>query len=313
MKRPTSDRCTGVGRDANAARWSIRNGEVPLGRPVLMGVVNVTPDSFSDGGRYLQAEDAADRARELVEAGADLVDVGAESTRPGAEPVPAGEEWRRLAPVLERIADLPVPVSVDTRKYPVARRSLETGASVLNDVSGLDDDPRLADLAAETGAGLVLMHMRGTPRTMQEDTEYEDLIGEVVGNLRSAVERARAAGCSQEQLVVDPGIGFGKSARGSLRLLARAGDFERAGAPVMVGPSRKSFIGDTLGLPVEERVEATAAACVMALERGARLFRVHDVEPVRRALDMAAAVRASDPDRLPGRREREERSGEAGC
>lgn len=277
--------------------WVAGDHVLSLDRPVVMGVVNVTPDSFSDGGRYLAPGDAAARAASLVEDGADLLDVGAESTRPGADPVPAEEEWRRLEPALERIAELPVPVSVDTRKSETARRALEAGASVVNDVSGLGDDPALADVAAEAGAGLVLMHMRGTPRVMQEDTGYDDLVGEVLESLRASVRRARSAGCDPEQLVVDPGIGFGKSARGSLRLLARAGAFARAGAPVMVGPSRKSFIGETLGLPVDQRVEATASACVVALERGARLFRVHDVLPVRRALDMARAIRSVDaPD-----------------
>lgn len=275
--------------------WAVRGARIPLDRPVVMGVVNVTPDSFSDGGRFLDPEDAGRRARALVEQGADLLDLGAESTRPGAEPVPGEEEWRRLEPALERAVALPVPVSVDTRKYEVARRAVGAGAAVVNDVSGLADDPRLAGLAAETGAGLVLMHMRGTPRTMQADTEYDDLVGEIVGRLRSAVGRAREGGCAPDQLVVDPGIGFGKSARDCLRLLARAGDFRGAGAPVMVGPSRKSFIGETLGLPVEDRVEATAAACVMALERGARLFRVHDVRATRRALDMAEAIREVEP------------------
>ncbi len=274
--------------------WSVRGGDVSLDRPVLMGIVNVTPDSFSDGGRHLEPEDAAAGARRLVEEGADVLDVGAESTRPGAEPVPADEEWRRLAPALERITELPVPVSVDTRRVETARRALERGAAIVNDVSGLSSDPGLADLAAGSGAGLILMHMRGTPLDMQADTEYADLVGEVLESLRGSVRRARSAGCSEEQLIVDPGIGFGKSPRGNLRLLARAGEFRRAGGPVMVGPSRKSFIGETLGLPLSERVEATAAACVMALERGARLFRVHDVQEVRRALDMAAAVRAAD-------------------
>lgn len=293
--------------------WSVRGGNVSLERPVLMGIVNVTPDSFSDGGRHLDPEDAAAGARRLVEDGADVVDVGAESTRPGAEPVTADEEWRRLAPALERITELPVPVSVDTRRATTARRALERGAAIVNDVSGLSSDPGLADLAAASGAGLILMHMRGTPRDMQEDTDYADLVGEVLESLRGSVRRARSAGCSEEQLVVDPGIGFGKSPGGNLRLLARAGEFSRAGGPVMVGPSRKSFIGETLGLPLSERVEATAAACVMALERGARLFRVHDVREVRRALDMAAAVRAADPadGAGPGPRdsESEERTG----
>lgn len=286
--------------------WSVRNGTVALDRPIVMGVVNVTPDSFSDGGCYLDPEDAARRARTLVEEGADVLDVGAESTRPGAERVPGEEEWGRLGPALERIVELDVPVSVDTRKAPVARRALAAGASIVNDVSGLAEDPDLGAAAADAGAGLVLMHMRGTPRTMQDDTEYENLIGEVTASLRESVERARSAGCAADQLVVDPGIGFGKSARGNLRLLARAAEFARAGAPVMVGPSRKSFIGDTLGLPLDERVEATTAACVMALERGARLFRVHDVRAARRALDMAAAIQSSDPE-TSGRRRGVER------
>lgn len=274
-------------------RWAVRDAAVSLDRPVVVGVVNVTPDSFSDGGRYLDPDDAASRARTLVEQGADVLDVGAESTRPGADPVPPEEEWRRLSPALERIAGLPVPISVDTRKSETARRAVAAGADIVNDVSGLRDDPALADLAAETGVGLVLMHMRGTPRDMQEDTAYEDLVGQVRDGLRESVERALDAGCERSRLVVDPGIGFGKSARGSLRLLASAGQFSRAGAPVLVGPSRKSFIGEALGLPVDERVEATASACVVALERGARLFRVHDVRPVRRALDMAHAIRSS--------------------
>lgn len=289
--------------------WTVRGGRVPLDRPVVVGVVNVTPDSFSDGGRYLDPDDAVRRARTLIEEGADVLDVGAESTRPGAEPVPAVEEWDRLAPALERMVDLGVPVSVDTRKAPVARRALDVGAAIVNDVSGLAGDAELGAAAAEAGAGLILMHMRGTPRTMQRDTEYEDLIGEVRESLRESVDRARSAGCSGEQLVVDPGIGFGKSARGNLRLLARAGEFRGAGAPVMVGPSRKSFIGETLGLPVDQRVEATAAACVLALERGARLFRVHDVRQVRRALDMAAAIRSAEPTARPEGRHPEERRG----
>lgn len=290
---------------APGGEWSVRGGAVSLERPVVMGVVNVTPDSFSDGGRYLDPADAAARARRLVGQGADVLDVGAESTRPGAEPVPADEEWRRLEPALERITELPVPVSVDTRRAATARRALAAGAAIVNDVSGLAGGPELAEVAAGAGAGLVLMHMRGTPRDMQEDTEYGDVVGEILEALRSSVRRARSAGCSAGQLVVDPGIGFGKSARGNLRLLARAGTFARAGGAVMVGPSRKSFIGEILGLAVDERVEATASACVMALERGARLFRVHDVEEVRRALDMAAAIRSAEPagGGAPGPRE----------
>ncbi len=283
---------------APAPVWRIRGAELALDRPLVMGVLNVTPDSFSDGGRHLEPGDAARRARRMVEAGADLVDVGGESTRPGADPVPADREWSRVGPVLDRLGDLPVPVSVDTTDAGVAERALAAGAAVLNDVSGLRFAPRMAELAADAGAGLVLMHMRGDPRTMQEDTRYGDLVGEVRSFLAGALEEAVDRGCRPEQVVLDPGIGFGKSAGGSLQLVARAGDFAVRGRPVMVGPSRKSFIGETLDLPVDERVEGTLAACVLALARGARLFRVHDVRAARRALDLAAAALAAE--RSPG-------------
>lgn len=277
---------------ASAASWRVRGRTLDLGRPLVMGVLNVTPDSFSDGGRFLDPEDALDRARAMAGAGADLVDVGGESTRPGARAVSAREEWERIEPVLEGLRELEVPISVDTTKSEVARRALDAGAAVLNDVSALRFDPSLAGLAADSGAGLVLMHMRGTPRTMQRDTEYQDLVGEVRAELAGALDRARAGGCAPEQVVLDPGIGFGKSAAGSRALLARAGAFRVDGRPVLVGPSRKSFIGETLGLPVEERLEATLAACVVALAAGASVFRVHDVRAARRALDMAAALLA---------------------
>lgn len=275
--------------------WRVRGGRLDTRRPLVMGILNVTPDSFYDGGEHLDPDAALGRIHRMAEEGADLVDVGGESTRPGAEPVSAEEEWRRVGPVLERSEGAPVPLSVDTTKAEVAARVLEAGAAVLNDVSGLRFAPTLADLAAEHGAGLVLMHMRGTPRTMQEDTEYSDLMGEVGDFLEAAMATAVERGCRREQIVVDPGIGFGKSAAGNLELLARLPELERLGRPVMVGPSRKSFIGDTLDLPVEERLEGTVAACVAALERGARVFRVHDVRAVRRALDLAEAVRRAAP------------------
>lgn len=281
-----------------APAWRIRGAELTLDRPLVMGVLNVTPDSFSDGGRHLDPDDAARRAEAMVEAGADLVDVGGESTRPGADPVPAEREWERIGPVLERLGNLSAPVSVDTTDAAVAERALAAGAAVLNDVSGLRFSPGIAELAADAGAGLVLMHMRGNPRTMQEDTGYDDLVGEVRGFLAGALEEAAARGCAHEQVVLDPGIGFGKATAGSLQLVARAGDFAVRGRPVMVGPSRKSFIGDTLGLPVDDRLEGTIAACVLALARGARLFRVHDVREARRALDLTAAALAAE--RAPG-------------
>lgn len=274
--------------------WRIRDATIELARPLVVGILNVTPDSFSDGGLYPDAAAAAARARAMVAEGAHMVDIGGESTRPGAPAVSATDEWGRVDPVLRELGDsFPVPISVDTTKAEVAARALDAGVQVINDVSGLRDEPTIADLAAQTGAGLVLMHMRGDPRTMQQDVEYADLIGEVRDSLAGSIAVAQAAGCSPSQLVVDPGIGFGKSPHGSLRLLAAVAELGSLGRPVMVGPSRKSFIGHLLNLPVEERLEATIAACVVALERGARLFRVHDVRAVRRALDLAAAIRGA--------------------
>lgn len=278
------------------ARWRLRDRVLSLERPAVVGVLNVTPDSFSDPGRYLDPGAAAERARALVDEGADVVDVGAESTRPGADPVPADEEWGRLEPVLARLGDLPAPISVDTTKSEVARRALEAGAAAINDVSGLRFDPAIASLAAETGAGLVLMHMRGDPRTMQRDTRYDDLIGEVREALARSRDAALAAGCSPDQVVLDPGIGFGKSAEGNLELLARLDALLELGRPLLVGPSRKSFIGAILEVSPEERLEGTLAACALALARGARLFRVHDARATRRALDVAEAIlRAGSP------------------
>jgi dihydropteroate synthase len=277
--------------------WRVRGGTFDLGRPLILGVINVTPDSFSDGGAHLDAQIAVRRAEELCEEGADVVDIGAESTRPGAPPVPVDEEWRRLEPVLQRLqGSLPVPISVDTTKRDVAARALELGVAVINDVSGLRAEPEIGGLVADAGAGLIVMHMRGDPRTMQRDVEYEDLIGEIRASLAESLSVAELAGCDPSQIVVDPGIGFGKSPEGSLRLLARLGELNPLGRPILVGPSRKSFIGKVLKLSIEERLEATLAACVVAFERGARLFRVHDVRAARRALDMAASIQQAGVD-----------------
>ncbi|MFO7589239.1 MAG: dihydropteroate synthase [Gemmatimonadota bacterium] len=276
--------------------WRVRGRDVPLDRPVVLGILNVTPDSFSDGGRWRDPGAAVDRALALSAQGADLVDVGGESTRPGAEPVDAREEWSRIGPVVKALAGAGVPVSLDTTKGEVAGRGLDEGAVAVNDVSGLRFDPGIADLCARAGAGLVLMHMRGDPRTMQADPDYGDLVGEVARFLASQASLAGRRGVEPERIVVDPGIGFGKSVAGNLELLARCDAFASLGYPVLVGPSRKSFIGKVLDLPVGERLEGTIAACVAGLFRGARLFRVHDVGPVRRALDLAEAIRRSVPD-----------------
>ena len=276
--------------------WAVRGSRLSLQRPLVMGIVNVTPDSFSDGGRFTDAERALAHAEEMVAAGADLLDVGGESTRPGAAPVDPGQERARVLPVIRLLkARLSVPVSVDTRRAEVARAALEEGAEVVNDVSALAD-PGMGPLVAEHGAGVVLMHMRGTPQTMQQDPRYDDVAGEVAAELGDALRRAGAAGIADDSVVVDPGIGFAKTAEHNLELIARLETLSGLGRPVLLGPSRKSFIGTLLGgLPPEERGVGTAAACVAGLLHGARIFRVHDVGVVRQALDVAEAIRRAAP------------------
>jgi dihydropteroate synthase len=271
--------------------WSTSRRTIDLSKPVLMGVLNITPDSFSDGGRYYDLDAAIERLGQMVREGADIIDVGGESTRPGSEPVDKSDELDRVLPAIEAArASVEVPISIDTTKADVARAALEAGAEIVNDISGLRFDPDLGRLAAESGAGLVLMHIRGQPRTMQERIQYDDLIGEIRAELQDSVGWALDAGCRPEQLVVDPGIGFGKTAEQNLELIDELDRIGQLGYPVLVGPSRKSFIGKTLGLEVDDRLEASLAACVVALLRGARVFRVHDVMAARRALDMAEAI-----------------------
>jgi dihydropteroate synthase len=264
-------------------------------RTVLLGVVNVTPDSFSDGGRFLDP-DAADRhARALAEEGADILDIGAESTRPGSRPVSADEELARLLPVLERILkDPPCPVSVDTVKPEVAEAALALGVHMVNDVTGLAAGPDLARVCARYGAALCLVHMRGTPATMQEAPRYDDLLGEVRARLASAVAAAEAAGVAPDAICVDPGIGFGKTLGHNLTLLKRLDALAPLGKPILVGPSRKRFIGALLGAEPADRLEGTLAACVMAVQAGVHLLRVHDVAAVRRAARVAEAIRDAD-------------------
>jgi dihydropteroate synthase len=273
-------------------RWELRRGALSLDRPVVMGILNVTPDSFSDGGRFFDPADAIARARRMAEEGADLVDVGGESTRPGAPAVSADEEAARVVPVVRAIRQaLDVPVSVDTRKASVAREALAAGADAINDVSGLAD-AEMADAVAPSGAGLVLMHMRGTPETMQRLTDYGDVVDEVAAELAESLARADAAGIARERVVLDPGIGFAKTAEQNLELIASLHRIQaRLGRPLLLGASRKSFIGALLGgVAADARDAGTTGACVAGLARGARLFRVHDVRAARQALDVAWAV-----------------------
>jgi len=260
-------------------------------KPVIMGVVNVTPDSFSDGGKCFTFDRAYEQGKLLAEQGADILDIGGESTRPGAQPIDVEEECRRVIPVIEHLAtDLEIPISIDTRKSEVAERALAAGASIVNDVTMLTYDPSLAEVAAKGGAALILNHIRGAPENMQMDPRYEDLWPEIAADLAEAVERAVERGVDSDAIVLDPGIGFGKLLEHNLAILKGLHTLAAFGHPVLVGPSRKRFIGDVLDLPPEERLEGTVAACVTALHNGATMFRVHDVLEHRRALDLAWAI-----------------------
>ncbi|MCI4319985.1 MAG: dihydropteroate synthase [Thermoplasmata archaeon] len=259
---------------------------------VVMGVVNITPDSFSDGGRFLEPGVAVARARQLVDEGAGIIDLGGESTRPGAAEMGAGAEWRRVEPVLRALHDdTTVPLSIDTRHPEVAAHAIDAGADFVNDVSGLRS-PAMRKLVAATGAAAVVMHMRGTPATMTEQVGYRDLRAEVRSELATSLARALADGVPADRLLVDPGLGFAKTAPQSLELLAHLGDLRGLGHPVVVGASRKSFLGWlTDGASVADRQDASVAAAVVAALRGADVVRVHDVAPTVRALRVADAVR----------------------
>lgn len=269
-----------------------RTCRLALDRPLIMGILNVTPDSFSDGGRFRSPESALRRGTAMAAEGADLIDVGGESTRPGAASVSAQEEIDRVLPVIEALRrETALPLSVDTTKAAVARAAVAAGAEFINDVSGLNFDPGMAAAAAESGAGLFLMHTRGRPEEMQRETRYADLLGEVIGYLREGLRRAADAGVPEEKLAVDPGIGFGKSAEGNLELLRRLPELRSLGRPVLLGTSRKSFIGRVIGQPdPEQRLAGTLATIALGVERGAQIFRVHDVRPARETALMAWAV-----------------------
>jgi len=275
--------------------WRCRDVTFDLtDRVLVMGIVNVTPDSFSDGGRYLDAGAAVARCHDLLAEGADVLDLGGESTRPGAEAVEPDEQWRRLEPVLTRVLrERPeVVLSVDTRSADVAGRALAAGARIVNDVSALAD-PAMAAAVAKAGAGLVLMHMRGTPETMQRDTGYADVTAEVAAFLRARTAVAEQAGVARECVAFDPGIGFAKSAEGSLELLARIPELAAIGRPVLVGASRKSFLARLTGDegPPQDRVPASLAAATIATWQGAHVLRVHDVAATVRAVKLAIAAR----------------------
>ena len=262
-------------------------------QPVVMGVVNVTPDSFSDGGLFLDPGRAIAHGRELAAEGADILDVGGESTRPGAQAVTAQEELDRIGPVVAALAGeggLGAPVSIDTTKAAVAEAALDAGAATVNDVSALRFDPDMAALCAERGCGVVLMHMLGTPRTMQESPAYDDVVDQVKSFLSERLEFAVGEGIAEERIWVDPGIGFGKTVGHNLELLRRLGELRELGRPIVVGTSRKSFLGALTGRDADRRLGGTVASNVLALTAGADVFRVHDVAEVRQALALAGAI-----------------------
>lgn len=258
------------------------------GRPLIMGILNITPDSFSDGGLWIDPRQAVAHAVAMAAQGADIIDIGGESTRPGASPVAEDEELRRVMPVIEQLVGLlDIPLSIDTFKVTVARRALASGVEIVNDISGLSFDPSLAGAVAGAGAGLVVMHTRGRPSDMQQNTSYQSVVGEVFASLAHSLRTARSAGIANDCLVVDPGIGFGKDRSGNLELLRHLEEFSPLGRPLLVGTSRKGFTGSAAGRPVEDRLMTTAATVALAVAHGARIIRVHDVAAMRDVADMA--------------------------
>jgi len=272
--------------------WRCRDKVLNLDqRTYVMGILNVTPDSFSDGGRHYSLDAAVQRALEMQAEGADIIDIGGESTRPGSQPVSLDEELRRVTPVIEQLrAQITVAISADTYKAQVAEAALNAGADIVNDISGLRFDSNMASVIAKAGAGVVLMHIKGTPRDMQKDPHYDNLMAEIIDYLEQSKQLAIDAGIEIERIVIDPGIGFGKRLQDNFQILRELSKLARLRCPILVGPSRKSFIGQTLGLPVEERLEGTAAAVTACVFNGASIVRVHDVKQMKRVVTLADAI-----------------------
>jgi len=283
--------------DPAPLRWP--DGSLDLaGRVRVMGILNVTPDSFSDGGRHADPRSAIDHALRMQEEGADLIDVGGESTRPGSDFVSLEEERRRVLPVIEALASrLRVPISVDTRKAAIAEEAVRAGARMVNDVSALEDDPNMAEVVAACGVPVVLMHRRGTPRTMQRDPSYEDPVAEILRELRSREDHALRHGIPKDRIVLDPGVGFGKRVRDNLEILARLEEFRVLGGRLLVGTSRKSFLGAVTGAAPSARLLGTAATVVVSALRGARIVRVHDVREMVEVVRVVDAIQASTGER----------------
>lgn len=273
--------------DLSLGRYRLKLGEATK----IMGILNVTGDSFSNDGIYQDPERARARALEMIAEGADIIDVGGESTRPGAQEVCPEEELRRVLPVIKKLnKEINLPISIDTSKSEVAQAALEEGASIVNDISGLRFDPKMPQVIARFGAGCVLMHIKGTPRTMQNNPFYASLIEEIIGSLKQSITLATSAGIDRNKIVVDPGIGFGKSTEHNLEIVNRLGEFSCLDLPILVGTSRKSFIGNVLKAPVEERLWGTAATVTLSIINGAHIVRVHDVKEMAQVVKMTDAV-----------------------
>ncbi|MGZ3534926.1 MAG: dihydropteroate synthase [Thermodesulfobacteriota bacterium] len=276
-------------------RYSIRcrKRTLMLGkRTLLMGVLNVTPDSFSDGGLFFDKEKAISRGLRMVEEGVDIIDIGGESTRPGAKPLELEEELRRVIPVIESLAKrVGVPISIDTYKSAVAKRAIEAGAEIINDISALHFDPTLAQIAAKEDTPLILMHIRGTPETMQKNVHYDSLFSEILRYLRDSIQRAESAGLDPQQVIVDPGIGFGKTVDDNLLLIKNLHEFRILGKPILLGTSRKSFIGKLLKADAGERLEGTISSIAIGVLNGAHIIRSHDVLQAKKAIAVADAIR----------------------
>jgi len=267
--------------------------EIKLGKKTLvMGILNVTPDSFSDGGAFNDQKKAIDHALEMADQGADIIDIGGESTRPGANSVPLNIELKRVVPVVEYLAKkIKIPISVDTRKERVAERSIDAGAEIINDISALKADKKMAKTVRKTGAALIIMHMRGRPETMQKgDLNYRDLMGEITGYLKKSAQKAMDAGVKKECLVVDPGIGFGKSVQDNYRIIKNLSELKSLGFPIMIGTSRKSFLGQVIGGQPSDRLEGTAATVAASIMNGCHIIRVHDVAPMKKIAAVVDAV-----------------------
>lgn len=274
--------------------WKIRQNTVSFGRTLLMGILNITPDSFFDGGRYLDPEAACAQALRIVEEGADILDLGAESTRPGALPVTDQEELDRLLPVLKRVRkEVSIPLSIDTVKPEVARKCLEAGADIINDVSGLKrSGPAMAKVVKEFGAGIVLMHSRGTPETMQTLTNYDDVVQDVLTELRESIRLATKAGVEHERIMVDPGLGFAKTAEQNLEILKKISAFHELDFPILAGPSQKFFIGQVTGREAKDRTFGTAACVAACVRGGVHILRVHETGAMRDVVRMTEAIKA---------------------